>query len=118
MIRIKRVYEEPARSDGTRLLVDRVWPRGMKKEALWLDEWVKEVAPSHDLRKWFGHTPKRWKEFRQRYFAELRSRPETWQSIIVRARSSNVTLLYGARDPEHNNAMALKEFLIAKSKEE
>jgi uncharacterized protein YeaO (DUF488 family) len=118
MIKVKRVYEEPAESDGSRLLVDRVWPRGIKKDALRLDEWVKEVAPSERLRKWFGHDPRRWKEFRQRYFAELRSKPETWQPIIERARGSNVTLLYGARNSEHTNAAALKDFLTAHSKNE
>ena len=116
MIRVKRVYEKPAASDGSYFLVDRLWPRGLKKESLALDNWIKEVAPSDCLRKWFGHDTKKWKEFRQRYFAELRTKAETWAPILERARESNVTLLYGARDAEHNNAAALKDFLIAKLK--
>ncbi len=114
MIRVKRVYEKPAASDGSRFLVDRLWPRGSKKETLALDGWFKEVAPSDSLRKWFGHDAKKWKEFRKQYFAELRVKPETWQPIMERSRRSDVTLLYSARDSEHNNAVALRGFLIAK----
>jgi uncharacterized protein YeaO (DUF488 family) len=116
VIKTKRVYEKPTESDGSRLLIDRVWPRGLKKNNLALDGWLKEVAPSDRLRKWFGHDPKKWREFRRRYFAELRAKAETWAPILARARESNVALLYGARDAEHNNAAALKEFLIARSK--
>jgi uncharacterized protein YeaO (DUF488 family) len=116
MIKVKRVYEKAAASDGSRLLVDRIWPRGLKKNNLALEGWFKEVAPSDRLRKWFGHDPQKWKEFRHRYFAELRVKAETWAPILERARESNVTLLYGARDPEHNNAAALKDFLTAKLK--
>jgi uncharacterized protein YeaO (DUF488 family) len=114
MIRVKRVYDKPAPSDGSRLLVDRIWPRGLKKNGLALDGWIKEVAPSDRLRKWFGHDPKKWKEFRKRYFAELRVKPETWQPIRESARRSDVTLLYGARDSERNNAVALRDFLTVK----
>src|SRR5688572_8367914 len=111
MIRVKRVYEEPAANDGSRFLVDRLWPRGLKKESLALDGWLKEAAPNDRLRKWFGHDAKKWKEFRKQYFAELRVKANSWQPIMERARRSDVTLLYGARDSEHNNAVALKDFL-------
>jgi len=117
VIRIKRVYEKPTASDGSRILIDRVWPRGLKKSDLDLDDWLKEVAPSDRLRKWFGHDPRKWREFRRRYFAELRAKSETWAPILARAQESNVALLYGARDSEHNNATALKEFLTARLKE-
>jgi uncharacterized protein YeaO (DUF488 family) len=114
VIKIKRVYDEADASDGSRLLVDRLWPRGLKKANLALDGWLKETAPSARLRKWFGHDPRKWKEFRQRYFTELRARTETWAPILERARKGNVTLLYGARDPDHNQAVALRDFLIPK----
>jgi uncharacterized protein YeaO (DUF488 family) len=116
VIRIKRVYEKPTASDGSRILIDRIWPRGVKKSDLALDGWLKEVAPSDRLRKWFGHDPRKWRKFRRRYFAELRAKSETWAPIFARARKSNVALLYGARDAEHNNATALKEFLTARLK--
>lgn len=114
MIQIKRVYENPAKSDGARILVDRLWPRGLKKEELHLEGWVKEVAPSDSLRRWFGHEPSKWKEFRGRYFAELDRKPEVWKFILQASREGNVTLLYGAKDPEHNNAVALRDYLIRK----
>jgi uncharacterized protein YeaO (DUF488 family) len=101
-------------SDGSRLLIDRVWPRGLKKNDLALDGWLKEVAPSDRLRKWFGHDPRRWNEFRRRYFEELRAKAETWAPILEIVRKSIVALLFGARDCEHNNATALKEFLTAR----
>jgi uncharacterized protein YeaO (DUF488 family) len=110
-VKTKRVYDEAEASDGTRFLVDRLWPRGVKKTHLPLDGWLKEAAPSDRLREWFGHDPQKWNEFRRRYFAELRANPETWAAILDKARDSNVTLLYGARDPEHNNAAALRDFL-------
>jgi uncharacterized protein YeaO (DUF488 family) len=116
VIQIKRVYEKPAASDGRRLLIDRVWPRGLKKNNLALDGWLKEVAPSDRLRKWFGHDPRKWNEFRHHYFAELRANAATWAPILQAARESNVALLYGARDSEHNNATALKDFLDARLK--
>jgi uncharacterized protein YeaO (DUF488 family) len=116
VIKTKRVYEKPAPSDGRRLLIDLVWPRGLKKNDLALDGWLKEVAPSGRLRRWFGHDPRKWREFRRRYFAELRAKSETWAPILARARESNVALLYGARDAEHNNATALKEFLTGRLK--
>jgi uncharacterized protein YeaO (DUF488 family) len=110
-IKTKRVYEKLSTNDGSRLLIDRVWPRGLKKEQLALDGWLKDVAPSDRLRKWFAHDPRKWKEFRRRYFAELSVKTDKWAFILERARDSNVTLLYSARDTEHNNATALKEFL-------
>jgi uncharacterized protein YeaO (DUF488 family) len=108
MIQIKRVYEPPAPEDGTRFLVERLWPRGINKEVLHPDGWLKEVAPSAELRRWFGHDPARWEEFQRRYAVELESNPETLQPIREAARRGNVTLLYSARDTEHNNARALK----------
>ncbi|WHZ15739.1 MAG: DUF488 family protein [Nitrospira sp.] len=113
MVRIKRVYVEPSPGDGVRILVDRVWPRGVSKEQARLDAWRKELAPSTELRKWFGHDPKKWDDFRTRYRMELR-RPEQNQAIqeLARlARSKTVTLLYGAADTEHNQAVVLKELI-------
>lgn len=114
MIQVKRVYEKPAKGDGARILVDRLWPRGLKKEELDLEVWLKEVAPSDSLRRWFGHKPSKWKEFRPRYFAELEDKPETWQPILQLARRGDVTLLHSAKDSEHNNAVALRDYLIRK----
>jgi uncharacterized protein YeaO (DUF488 family) len=114
VIQVKRVYEKPAKGDGARILVDRLWPRGLKKEELHLEGWVKEVAPGDSLRRWFGHDPKKWKEFRNRYFAELGSKQEAWEPILQAARRGNVTLLYSAHDTEHNNAVALRDYLMAK----
>jgi uncharacterized protein YeaO (DUF488 family) len=111
LIRVKRVYVKPEASDGSRFLVDRLWPRGLKKNDLALDGWFKDVAPSDHLREWFGHDPRKWQEFRRRYSEELSAKAETWAPILERARESTVTLLYGARDAEHNNAMALRDFL-------
>jgi uncharacterized protein YeaO (DUF488 family) len=111
MITIKRVYDRPEPTDGTRFLVERLWPRGMKKDALRLDGWLKEVAPSDALRRWFGHDLAKWQEFQRRYFAELDSNPETWQPIVEAAQRGDVTLLYSARDAEHNNALALKAYI-------
>jgi len=114
MVVMKRVYEPSQRGDGTRFLVERFWPRGVKKEALQLDGWLKDVAPSDALRRWFGHDPQKWKEFRRRYFAELNRQPETWQPLLEAVRQGSVTLLYSARDLKHNDALALKEYLQAK----
>jgi uncharacterized protein YeaO (DUF488 family) len=111
MIRIKRAYDLPERGDGVRILVDRLWPRGVSKEALKADAWLKEVAPSDTLRKWFSHDPARWQEFEQRYRAELQENPQAWQPIVDRAQHGNVTLLYAAKDTEHNNAVVLLHFL-------
>ena len=111
MIRIKRTYEPRARGDGRRILVERLWPRGMKKEALEADAWLKEVAPSTQLRQWFGHRPGRWKEFRRRYERELTANPDAWAPILDASRRGTVTLLYSAHDVEHNGAVVLRGFL-------
>jgi len=110
-IQIKRCYEPPSPTDGARFLVDRLWPRGVRKEALRLTGWVQEVAPSQTLRKWFGHDPGRWVEFRKRYFAELTAKRDAWMPILEAVMKGNVTLLFSAHDLEHNNAVALREFL-------
>jgi uncharacterized protein YeaO (DUF488 family) len=111
MIRVKRVYDAPEAGDGSRILVDRLWPRGLKKEALEPGVWLKQVAPSNELRKWFGHDPARWSDFQDRYFGELEDKPETWRPLLVAAQKGDVSLLFGAQDIEHNNAVALKAFL-------
>lgn len=110
-LRVKRAYESPASSDGTRVLVDRLWPRGLRKATARLDAWLKEIAPSDALRRWFGHDPAHWREFQERYFAELDAKPGAWRGVLERARNGIVTLLYAARDPERNNAVALKLYL-------
>jgi uncharacterized protein YeaO (DUF488 family) len=111
MIRIKRVYSSASMEDGQRFLVDRLWPRGVKKEELKMDGWLKDVAPSNDLRHWFGHDPDKWCEFNKRYFAELDSQPETWQPLLEAARQGNITLLFSTRELEHNNAVTLRAYL-------
>jgi uncharacterized protein YeaO (DUF488 family) len=111
MIRVKRVYEEPTRDDGLRVLVDRLWPRGLTKERAALSLWLKDVAPSAELRKWFGHDPARWKGFQARYRKELAGRKEALKLLRQKARERTVTLLYGARDEEHNEARVLKKVL-------
>jgi len=111
MIRVKRVYDPPAADDGARFLVERLWPRGMKKEALPMDGWPKDVAPSDALRRWFGHDPAKWAEFRRRYKAELDDNRAAWEPILEAARLGDVTLLYSAHDTEHNNALVLKTYL-------
>jgi len=116
MIKTKRVYDPVSPRDGARFLVDALWPRGVKKEKLEADEWLKSVAPSKELRQWFGHEPVKWKEFQRRYFAELGNKPESWQSLLDASHNRDVTLLFGARDTEHNNAIALKLFLEKKSR--
>lgn len=114
VIRIKRTYEAPSRGDGRRILVERLWPRGMKKEALALDTWRKEVAPSTDLRKWFNHRVERWEEFRRRYRQELGANPGAWKPILDAAGHGAVTLLFSARDVDHNGAVVLRDFLAAR----
>lgn len=116
MIRIKRTYEPRARSDGQRILVERLWPRGMKKETLHADTWMKEVAPSTELRKWFGHRVERWDEFRRRYEKELNSNPDAWAPLLEASKRGTVTLLYSARDLEHNGAVVLSEYLGERSR--
>ena len=111
MIQLKRVYEPPAESDGVRFLVERLWPRGLKKAAARLDGWLRETAPSTALRKWFNHDPGKWREFQRRYASELDRHPEAWQPILESARKGAVTLLFSSRDAEHNNVVALKAYL-------
>jgi uncharacterized protein YeaO (DUF488 family) len=109
-IKLKRVYEQPAASDGKRILVDRLWPRGLTKEKAAVDLWLKEVAPSNDLRKWFAHDPAKWPEFKTRYRAELKQNSEAVAELKA-ATKGNTTLLYGAKDEEHNEAVVLQELL-------
>jgi uncharacterized protein YeaO (DUF488 family) len=111
MIELKRVYEQPSRDDGTRILVERLWPRGLTKERAAVDLWLREVAPSPKLRKWFGHDPARWEQVQKRYWKELEDKEEPVQVLKKKAKQSTVTLVYAARDEEHNGALALKHFL-------
>jgi uncharacterized protein YeaO (DUF488 family) len=111
MIQLKRVYEEPSDKDGMRVLVERLWPRGLTKERAAVDLWLKDVAPSPELRKWFGHDPARWEQFQERYQKELRKQEEAVQLLKQKGKEGTVTLVYAARDEEHNGALALKRFL-------
>ncbi|MBL8538739.1 MAG: DUF488 domain-containing protein [Betaproteobacteria bacterium] len=113
-IRTKRVYEPASPADGVRFLVERLWPRGLKKESLCIEGWVREVAPSTELRRWFGHDPAKWDEFRRRYHAELEAHPDAWRVLLDAARHGPATLLYSAQDITHNNAIALQEYLAEK----
>lgn len=113
-IRLKRAYERPAAEDGTRILVDRLWPRGIRKEDAAIDHWAKDLAPSTDLRKWFGHDPDRWQEFRRRYAAEIRRRPDELDRLRALALQGPITLVYAARDEVHNDAIVLQEVLLDK----
>jgi len=108
---IKRVYEAPSEDDGYRILVDRLWPRGLKKEEAKVDLWLKEVAPSNELRKWYGHRPEKWEEFKQRYGRELEGKEELVAQIRSRAEGQKVTLLFGSKEERLNNAQALKEYV-------
>jgi uncharacterized protein YeaO (DUF488 family) len=114
VITLKRAYEAAARTDGVRLLVERLWPRGVSKAKLPLDAWVKDLAPSAALRTWFSHDPDKWNEFRRRYFRELSLRPEAWRPILSLAQRRRVTLVYSSHDRLHNNAVALRDFLERK----
>ena len=109
-IKVHRVYEARLPS-GKRYLVERLWPRGIRKEDLRIDGWIREVSPSPELRRWFGHDPAKWTGFRRRYFAELDRHPEAWRPLLDAAARGRVTLLFSARDEEHNSAVALKEYL-------
>jgi len=111
MIHLKRAYDPAEPSDGARFLIERLWPRGVKKTSLPIEAWVKEAGPSTELRKWFSHDPAKWDEFRQRYFEELRANPDAWKPILQAARHGTVTLIYSSHDTEHNNAVALQNFL-------
>jgi uncharacterized protein YeaO (DUF488 family) len=111
---VKRAYGKPSSGDGRRFLVDGLWPRGVKKEALEIEAWVKEVAPSKKLRQWFGHDPEKWEAFRERYHEELDANEEAWRPLPEAARSGTITLVFGAKDAEHNNAVALRDYLMAR----
>lgn len=111
MISLKRAYDGASIKDGRRFLVERLWPRGIKKASLPLDGWLKDVAPSTELRKWFGHDPAKWKEFQHRYRAELQQKPQFWKPLLEAARKGTITLVYSSHDVEHNNAVVLKSFL-------
>lgn len=110
-IHIKRIYDVPEPGEGTRILVDRLWPRGLSKERARVDLWLKEIAPSNDLRRWYHHERDKWPEFRARYFAELDAVPDAVAVLRERLKAGTVVLLYGSREPEYNNARALKEYL-------
>jgi uncharacterized protein YeaO (DUF488 family) len=110
-LKLKRIYEPPDTTDGARFLVERLWPRGVSKERAELHAWLKEAAPSDELRKWYGHDPAKWNEFRRRYFAELAAEPGVLDPIITAARKGTVTLVFAAKDPQLSNARALKEYL-------
>ena len=116
MLRIKRVYEPQTRSDGRRILVDRLWPRGLSKKKAAVDEWMKDIAPSAELRRWFGHDPRRWPEFKRRYRHELRAHEDLLRDISARASRGPVTLVYGARDEAHNDAVVLAAAIRARVK--
>lgn len=112
-IKLKRAYEEPQRSDGQRVLVDRIWPRGVSKDTAQIDLWLKDIAPSKELRQWFGHKPERWAEFKKRYFSELNNNQEALKELKELLGKPPVTFVFSARDEKHNNAVALKEYLQA-----
>jgi uncharacterized protein YeaO (DUF488 family) len=111
MIKLKRAYENHSREDGERILVERLWPRGLTKLKAKIDLWLKDVAPSTELRRWFGHDPEKWNEFRQRYQEELKQKDELIKRLKRKAKAGTITLIYAARDEEHNGALVLKQFL-------
>ena len=111
MIKLKRIYEKPLKEDGIRILVKRLWPRGFTKERAAINLWLKDIAPSSELRKWFGHDPARWEEFRNRYWAELTEKKELIASLKQKSKQGTVTLIYSSSDEKHNSAVALKMFL-------
>lgn len=114
-IKLKRAYEPPASDDGTRILIDQLWPRGVRKADAAIDEWIKEIAPSTELRKWFGHDPERWPEFQHRYKLEIRQHPEQLDRLRALARHGRITLVFSAHDEAHNDAMVLKDLLLGRS---
>lgn len=111
MVNIKRVYETPLESDGKRILIDRLWPRGLTKEKADVDLWLKDIAPSTNLRKWFSHDPRKWEEFKKKYHSELKANSDVMLKLISEIKKSKVTLVYGAKDEVHNDAVVLKEYL-------
>jgi uncharacterized protein YeaO (DUF488 family) len=116
MIKIKRTYDPPSSDDGKRILVDRLWPRGIKKEDARIDEWMKDIAPSDELREWFSHDPSKWQEFKKRYRNELKDKSELIENLRKQAKKGNVTLLFSAKYIEHNNAVVLKEVITLGTK--
>jgi uncharacterized protein YeaO (DUF488 family) len=115
MIKLKRAYEDPSSDDGMRILVDRLWPRGLAKANAALELWLKEVAPSPGLRKWFGHEPTKWERFQKKYWKELEAKDEAVQLLKDMGKKGTITLVYAARDVEHNHALALKQFLESRN---
>jgi uncharacterized protein YeaO (DUF488 family) len=113
-VKLKRAYEQVEPGDGIRILVDRLWPRGVKKEDAAIDQWMKDLAPSTELRKWFGHDPARWEEFRKRYAAEVNEHPEQLQQLRALARKGTLTLVYSAHDEEHNDAVVLRGLILGR----
>lgn len=111
MLKTKRVYELPEKTDGLRILVDKLWPRGLTKEKARIDLWLKDVAPSDQLRRWFGHDPTKWEEFKRRYFKELKMKVDQVKLLKEKSKAGQITLLFGAKDEVFNNAVALKEYL-------
>jgi uncharacterized protein YeaO (DUF488 family) len=114
-VKTKRAYQQPAAEDGTRILVDRLWPRGIKKTEAAIDLWMKDIAPSSELRRWFGHRTERWSEFRRRYAAELRRRPDLLEELRSLARKGPITLVFAAHDETHNDAIVLRKMLLGSS---
>jgi len=117
VITLARVYDPAATDEGARFLVERLWPRGVRRADLRLSDWLRDVAPSDELRRWFGHDPAKWDEFRRRYFAELDARPEAWTPLRDAAAAEDVTLLYSSRDAQHNNAVALRDYVATRLEE-
>lgn len=115
-IAVKRVYEPPSPNDGLRVLVDRLWPRGLTKSVARIDLWARELAPSNELRQWYAHDAKKWPEFKRRFFAELKTRVDALQPLALQARKQKITLLFASREPRFNNAFALKQFLEARTR--
>ena len=113
MIKIKRAYEKPVKADGLRILVDRLWTRGLSKKAACIDVWMREIAPSNELRHWYGHDPDKWDGFKARYAAELEKKPETVDELLAHIRTGNVTFIYSSKEERLNNAVALKEYVEA-----
>ncbi len=111
MIKIKRIYDPPSKDDGKRILVDRLWPRGIRREDAKIDEWLKDIAPSDELRKWFSHEPSKWQEFKSRYKKELKDKSDLIERLRSESKSGTITLLFAAKDMEHNNAVVLKEVI-------
>ncbi len=114
-INLKRAYEPPAPDDGTRVLIDRLWPRGIKKTDAAIDEWMKDIAPSSELRKWFGHDPERWEEFRRRYRSEIRQHPDRLGRLRRLAQHGRITLVFSAHDEAHNDAVVLRDMLLGRT---